>query len=193
MKPGFTTIVFAAGLGCALFLSACGNMKDQPNPRTLAPAPQFPDGASARPWPDHTMAHGQPAPGTPFESGFGAGGAPLVHAPVAFTPTLLARGRERFNIYCSACHGEDGYGRGIVVRRGFPPPPSYHDDRLRQSPDGHLFDVMSRGYGVMPSFSDRISAADRWAIVGYVRALQRSQHATLADVPATERASLEQP
>jgi mono/diheme cytochrome c family protein len=182
-----------AALGCALVLTACDNMKDQPNPRTLAPSSQFPDGASARPWPANTIARGQPPPGTPFETGFDPKGAPLAHAPIAFTAEVLARGRERFNIYCAICHGEDGYGTGIVVRRGFPPPPSYHEDRLRHETDGHLFDAMTRGYGVMPALADRIIARDRWAVVGYIRALQRSQRATLADVPAADRAALEQP
>jgi mono/diheme cytochrome c family protein len=88
------------------------------------------------------------------------------------------------------CHGADGYGRGIVVRRGFPAPPSYHDDRLRQTPDGHLFDVMTRGYGAMLPYADRLSPRDRWSIVAYIRALQRSQHASLADVPAEVRDAL---
>ena len=189
MKPRPRFLFATLGLGCAFLLSACGNMKDQPNPRTLAPSDIFPDGASARPSPAHTVAHGQPPPGTPFESGFAPSGQPLVHAPVPFTAGLLARGQERFNIYCAVCHGEDGYGTGIVVRRGFPSAPSYHDERLRRETDGHFFDVMSRGYGVMPSFADRLTASDRWAVVGYIRALQRSQQATLSDVPATDRAA----
>jgi mono/diheme cytochrome c family protein len=125
----------------------------------------------------------------PFLTGL-AGGEPLPRSPVPFTRDVLERGRERFNIYCAVCHGEDGYGRGIVVRRGFPPPPSYHDDRLRQAPDGHLFDVMTRGYGAMLPFADRLAPRDRWAVVGYIRALQRSQHASLADVPAAARGAL---
>jgi mono/diheme cytochrome c family protein len=192
MKTFRPLLAPAALVASALLFSACGNMKDQPNPRTLDPSDLFPDGMSARPWPAHTIARSQPAPGAPFETGFGPGGTPLTHAPVGFSAELLARGRGRFNIYCAVCHGEDGYGTGIVVRRGFPAPPSLHDNRLRHETDGHLFDAMTRGYGVMPPFVDRLTTTDRWAVIGYVRALQRSQQATLADVPAAERPALEQ-
>ncbi len=183
----------SVALVSALLLSACGNMKDQPNTRTLAPTAATTDGQSEFPWPAHTLARGQPPPGTPFATGFDVNGSPLAKSPLAFTPTVLARGQERFEIYCAGCHAADGYGTGIVVRRGFPAPPSYHEERLRDAPAGHYFDVMTRGYGVMPRFADRITPSDRWAIVGYIRALQRSQHATLADVPANHRADLNSP
>ena len=167
-------------------LAGCDNMEHQPNrhfPLSLPPAMQ----PAA-----HAVARGQPAPGDPFATGF-RDGAPLVKSPLPFTGAVLARGCERFNIYCAVCHGADGYGAGIVVRRGFPAPPSYHDERLRKDPDGHFFDVITRGYGVMPSYADRISAADRWAITGYIRALQLSQHATFADVPVSARGELSKP
>ena len=167
-------------LGLLLGAGGCDNMKRQPS-RGPSELP--------RPTPPHTVARGDPPPGDPFTTGF-RDGAPLARSPLAFSRELLARGRDRFKIYCAVCHGEDGYGAGIVVRRGFPAPPSYHDDRLRAAPDGHLFDVITRGYGVMLPYADRLAPRDRWAIVGYVRALQRSQHATLADVPAGERARL---
>ncbi|QYM78804.1 cytochrome c [Horticoccus luteus] len=172
-----------------LALAGCDNMKDQANYRPLDPAPHFANGTAIVRPPAHTVARGSPPPGDPVTTGF-HDGQPLAHSPVPFTRDLLLRGRDRFNIYCIVCHGEDGYGRGIVVRRGFPPPPSYHENRLRAAPDGHLFDVMTRGYGAMLPYSDRLSPQDRWAIVGYIRALQLSQHATLADVPATARAAL---
>lgn len=160
-----------------LLLLGCDNMKHQPKPRVSDLPP---------PIPAHAVARGAPPPGDVMATGF-RDGVPVAHSPQPFTRESLERGRERFNIYCAPCHGEDGYGTGIVVRRGFPPAPSYHDGRLRQVSDGHLFDVITRGYGVMLPFADRISPADRWAIIGYIRALQRSQHATLADVPAARR------
>jgi mono/diheme cytochrome c family protein len=109
-----------------------------------------------------------------------------------FTLSRIQKGRELFNIQCAVCHGEDGYGRGIVVRRGFPPPPSYHIDRLREAPDTHFFEVITNGLGSMYPFRARVAEEDRWSIVAYIRALQRSQHGSLDDVtdPA-EKAVLE--
>jgi mono/diheme cytochrome c family protein len=164
----------------AVALAGCDNMKDQPALRASDLPRLAPSGAVAR---------GEPPVDDPVNTGF-RGGEPLGRSPVAFTQERLARGRERFTIYCAPCHGEDGYGMGIVVRRGFPPPPSLHEERLRTAPDGHLFDVMTRGYGAMLPYADRLPPEDRWAIVAYIRALERSQHATLADVPAAQRGGL---
>jgi hypothetical protein len=105
---------------------------------------------------------------------------------------LLVRGRERFNIYCSHCHDRVGSGLGTVVRRGFPRPPSYHIDRLRAAPAGHFFDVITNGLGRMPEHGTMIPARDRWAIVGYIRALQFSQHAELSSLPAEDRRRVEE-
>jgi mono/diheme cytochrome c family protein len=163
-----------------ILLAGCDNMKDQAKRRSS----DLP-----RPAPTGAVARGEPPAGDPTITGF-RDGAPMAHSPVRFTAERLARGRERFTIYCAPCHGADGYGTGIVVRRGFPPPPSFHDERLRAAPDGHLFDVITRGYGVMLPYGDRVTPDDRWAIVGYIRALERSQHATLADVPPDQRPAL---
>ena len=95
--------------------------------------------------------------------------------------------QERFRIFCTPCHGELGDGRGIVVQRGFNPPPSFHNEELRQEPIGHFFDVMTRGHGTMYSYAARIPPRDRWAIAAYIRALQLSQHAVAADLPADDR------
>ncbi len=111
--------------------------------------------------------------------------------PFPVTREVLERGRERFNIYCSPCHGQTGEGNGMIVQRGFPAPPSYHIDRLRQAPVGHFYDVITQGYGVMYSYAERVEPADRWAIAAYIRVLQQSQNARLADVPSGERAKLE--
>jgi mono/diheme cytochrome c family protein len=101
--------------------------------------------------------------------------------PLPVTMALLQHGRERFDVYCAPCHSPVGDGDGRVARRGFPHPPSYHIDRLRNAPDRHFFDVMTKGYGVMRPYADRVPPEDRWAIVAYIRALQLSQHAPLAD------------
>ncbi len=96
---------------------------------------------------------------------------------------LVKRGQQRFNIYCSVCHGYAGDADGMVVQRGFPKPPSFHDPRLIAAPDSHFVDVITNGHGVMYSYADRVSVPDRWAITAYIRALQKSRLGTLADVP----------
>lgn len=112
-------------------------------------------------------------------------------APPSVTLALLQRGQQRFNIYCSPCHSETGDGHGMIVQRGFPAPPDYASDRLRAAPSQHFYDVITNGYGVMFSYADRIAPADRWAIVAYIRALQTSQHATIADAPPDAQRRLE--
>jgi mono/diheme cytochrome c family protein len=106
------------------------------------------------------------------------------------TAGLLARGQQEFDIFCSVCHGRTGEGDGMIVQRGMPHPPNFHQDRLRAAPDQHIFDVITAGYGVMYSYASRIAPHDRWAVVAYLRALQLSQNATLDDVPAEDRARL---
>jgi mono/diheme cytochrome c family protein len=113
-----------------------------------------------------------------------------VQAPPV-TLALLQRGQERFRIYCTPCHSELGDGHGMVVQRGFPPPPSYHIDRLRKVPAQYFYDVITNGHGAMYSFANRVQPADRWAIAAYIRALQRSQNATVADVPPDQRGALQ--
>ncbi|HET7697281.1 MAG TPA: cytochrome c [Vicinamibacterales bacterium] len=121
------------------------------------------------------------------------GGAPVNALPFALTAEVLDRGEQRFNIYCSPCHGVSGRGDGMIVRRGYRQPPSFHIDRLQQAPLGHFFDTMTNGFGAMPDYRAQIMPRDRWAIAAYVRALQLSQHATAADIPADERQKLGQP
>jgi mono/diheme cytochrome c family protein len=187
----FSVSAVALLLGAAaVAASGCGNMKKQRNARVYDPSSHFKNGASAQLPPAHTVAQGTGGaasrrPAAEIES--------IAESPLPVNAAFLARGRERFNIYCAVCHGADGYGSGIVVRRGFPAPPNFHDDRLRQAPLGHFFNVMTHGYGVMYSYADRLDENDRWAVAEYIRALQRSQHATLADVPPDQRANLERP
>jgi mono/diheme cytochrome c family protein len=106
------------------------------------------------------------------------------------TAAVLSRGQERFNIYCSPCHGRTGHGDGMVVRRGFRAPTPFSDARLREAPAGYFYDVMTSGFGAMADYSAQVPVVDRWAIVAYIKALQLSQHATVADVPADKRAEL---
>jgi mono/diheme cytochrome c family protein len=116
---------------------------------------------------------------------------PLLAAnPLPIDRQTLERGRERFDIYCSPCHSVVGDGDGMIVRRGFPSPPSYHSDRLRNAPDAHFYSVITNGYGMMYSYADRVAPNDRWAIVAYIRALQLSQNARIDDVPPERRAEL---
>jgi mono/diheme cytochrome c family protein len=167
-------------------------MFQQPYSKPLAENDFFRDNQMAsRPLPAHTVARGHLDADAVFYQG--KLGTNLVDVfPIAVTRETLERGRERFEIYCSACHGRTGDGNGMIVQRGYPPPPSYHIDRLRQAPVGHFFDVMTQGYGVMYSYAQRVEPPDRWAIAAYIRVLQESHHATLADVPAERRVALEQ-
>lgn len=110
--------------------------------------------------------------------------------PVDVTIDVLRRGEERYNIYCAPCHGLTGGGEGIIIKKGFLPPPSFHIDRLREIQDGHFFDVISNGIRNMPGYDHQIPVKDRWAIVAYLRALQRSQNAGLSDIPKEKRDQL---
>ncbi len=184
-----------------LLLAGCEgarqDMYDQPRYKTYAASKLFEDGSSARPLPEGSVVHAQGAfAGT---SSGQVGEAEVVQRqkaeaaqqmPYTVDMQLLKRGQDRYQIYCLPCHSPLGDGDGLVVRRGFPAPPSYHIDRLREAPDRHLYDVISHGYGIMYPYGDRVEPADRWAIVAYIRALQLSQHAPLDSVPADARAAL---
>lgn len=172
------------------FTPACRqDMQDQPKFIPLRPSSFFADGRSARPLVEGTVARGYLRADQPFYTGKN-GDEPVDIFPLPVTPAVLARGQERFNIYCSPCHGRIGNGLGMIVRRGLRRPPSFHIDRLRQAPVGYFYDVISNGFGAMPDYAAQIAPGDRWAIVGYVRALQLSQNAKLGDVPEDRRAQL---
>jgi len=149
-------------------LGACDDMSEQAKQRPYSP------GVGPVATPAGVVQYGEPA---------------SQNAP-ALTLALVERGQERFRIYCTPCHSELGDGQGMIVQRGFPPPPSYHDDRLRNVPIQHFYDVITQGYGAMYPFADRVPGDDRWAIAAYIRALQRSQNATLAEVPPADRGAL---
>jgi len=174
-----------------LFLAACRrDMYNQPRYKPFAEDNFFPDGASARPPPPNTVAWGHANLDTGYFQGKTDDGKLLEAFPMKVTRGMLERGRQRYNIYCSVCHGRTGNGNGMIVQRGFPTPPSYHIDRMRQAPPGHFYDVITNGYGVMYSYSARVEPADRWAIVAYIRALQLSHNAKFEDAPPDERNKL---
>jgi mono/diheme cytochrome c family protein len=165
------------------------DMHDQPKYPPLRASAFFGDDRSARPLVAGTVPRGHLRQDPLLETGK-IGNTDADVFPFAVDARVLARGRERFNIYCSPCHGQTGNGDGMVVRRGFRHPPSYHIDRLRAAPIGHFVDVMRNGFGAMSDYSDRVDARDRWAIAAYIRALQLSEHATIDDVPANDRGAL---
>ncbi len=167
----------------AALLTGCRqDMQDQPKFIPLRPSSFFADGRSERPLVEGTVARGHLDANTAFYTGK-TDDKPVETMPVPVTRELLARGQQRFNIYCSPCHDRLGYGNGMIVQRGYKHPPSYHIDRLRQVPVGYVFDVITNGFGAMPDYAAQIEPADRWAIVAYVRALQLSQDASVNDVP----------
>lgn len=167
-------------LPLVLLVAACDqDMADQPRYDPLEKSGQFADGMSAR----------TPVAGTVTRD---ADLSPVPDKiPYPLTMALLERGQERFDIFCSPCHGLTGDGHGMVVRRGFPAPPSYHQDALREASDRHFYDVITNGYGAMYSYAARVPTADRWAIVAYIRALQYSRHAPAGELPDTLRQKLE--
>jgi mono/diheme cytochrome c family protein len=184
----FVSVVsFVSFVPAALVLSGCRqDMHDQPKYVPLRESTFFGDSRSARPLVEGTVARGHLRDDALMYTGR-AGTADATVFPFPIDARVMARGQERFDIFCSPCHGRTGQGDGMVVLRGYRRPPSYHQDRLREAPVGHFFDVITNGFGAMPDYASQIAAADRWAIVAYIRALQLSEHATLADVPAAER------
>jgi Cytochrome C oxidase, cbb3-type, subunit III len=163
------------------------DMADQPKNRPLSPSPFFADGRSERPLLENTAAHGSIADDELFV-------AKESNAfPLPLTPELLKRGQERYKIFCTPCHGVQGDGKGMVALRGMKHPPSFidpQDPRLRQVPNGYLYDVVTNGFGAMLNYSAQIPPSDRWAIIAYVRALQLSRNAPLSDLPPALRDKL---
>jgi mono/diheme cytochrome c family protein len=173
----------AAVVVSTLALGACRqDMHNQPKYRGLRATAFFADGGSARPLVEGTVARGTLQEDVAFFTGK-MGSATVKELPFPVDDAVLARGQERYDIYCTPCHDATGSGRGMVVQRGFKQPPSFHDDRLRNADAGYFFDVMTNGFGAMPDYRTQLAARDRWAVVAYVRALQLSQHAAPSDVP----------
>jgi len=157
------------------------DMHDQPKMFPLRSSTLFPDGRSVRPQPQGTVARSQMGADY-FTTGM-QDGAEGDGMPFPVTETVLQRGQERYNIYCSPCHSRVGNGKGRIVERGYYQATSFHSDRLRRVPLGHFFSVITNGYGAMPDYAAQLSPQDRWAVAAYIRALQLSQSATQQDVP----------
>jgi mono/diheme cytochrome c family protein len=164
-------------------------MARQPRYDPLEPSDFFHDGMAARPRIPGTVARGELVTNAFLMTGK-IGNIDGDGYPFPVTAEVVDRGQERFNIYCSECHGRLGDGNGMIPSRGYRHPPSFHTDTLRTAPTGHFFDVMTNGFGAMPPYAPQVSATDRWKIIAYIRALQISQNATLAQVPESERAKL---
>ncbi len=178
-----------SGLGLLAVLALAGcrqDMHDQPRFKPLAKSDFYADLRSERPQAEGTVARGQYHEDTYFYSGK-IGSDPGDYMPFPVTEDVLARGQQRFNIYCAPCHSRVGDGNGMIVQRGYRHPPSYHIDRLRKAPIGYFFDVMTNGFGAMPDYSAQVPPRDRWCIAAYIRALQLSQNATSADVPQGQK------
>lgn len=177
----------------AVALSGCRqDMHDQPKYVPLRESTFFTDTRSAREPVPGTVARGQLREDTLLHTGKAADGmTDATVFPFAIDAVVMARGRERYEIFCSPCHARTGTGEGMVVLRGYRQPPTFHSDRLRSAPPGHFFDVITNGFGAMPDHASQIRAEDRWAIVAYIRALQLSLHAAIDDVPPNERGALQ--
>ena len=177
--------LFRGALAAALFLLAGCSLKQdmalQPKNRPLSPSDFFTDGRSARPLVENTVARGSlldDALIVPKDSNA---------FPVPLNLELLERGENRYKVFCSPCHGLQGDGNGMVAMRGMKHPPSYHQDRLRQVPNGYIYEVITNGFGAMLGYSAQVPPRDRWAIVAYVRALQLSRNAKISDLPPDVR------
>ena len=188
MNPSFRRAGVSALI--ALGLTACHrNMQEEPKFLPDQQNYDFPSEQVDRPPVEHTIPRGPVDDGSAFYTGK-TNDILAMTFPTAITFDVVKHGQEAFDINCSACHGRDGYGNGMVVQRGFPQPPSFHSERLRNAPVGHFFEVITNGYGVMYPFGSRISPADRWAIISYIRALQFSQNATVDRLESTDQTEL---
>ena len=192
MKISASVLVGAAL--CAMAFTGCDeairqDMANQPKNRPESPSDFFADGRSVRPLIENTVARGSIDNDVYNVSKDFAGFPPAVK----LNEKLLRRGEERYKIFCAPCHGLQGDGQGMIAMRGMKHPPSYHIDRLRQTPNGYFYDVVTNGFGAMYSYSERITPSDRWAIIAYVRALQLSRNIKAADLPPDLRQQLDHP
>ncbi len=184
--------LWMVGLLLLMMVAAgCRDMHEQPKGDPLESSSMFDDGMLARPLVEGVVPRGMLREDAIFYTGRD-GGQWVTTVPTPVTRKLLNRGQERYNIFCSPCHNHTGDGQGMIVLRGLTAPPSFHEERMRTAPDGHIYDVITNGFGRMFPYAQRIPPEDRWAIVAYVRALQLSHNATLDDVPAEIRQQLQQ-
>jgi mono/diheme cytochrome c family protein len=182
-------LLTSAFLGCQRVGPDWQKMARQPRYDPLESSDFFADGMASRPRVAGTVARGELSVNPFMETGK-IGGADGDGFPFPVTREVVDRGQERFTIYCSECHGRLGDGDGMIPSRGFRRPPSFHTEALRTAPTGHFFDVMTNGFGAMPTYAPQVPVRDRWAIIAYIRALQLSQNATIAQVPPEKRAQL---
>jgi hypothetical protein len=188
----FAGVRIACAAAVVFLLAGCRlDMHIQPKYLPYEPTTFFADGRSERQPVPGTVARGQLRLDDLLFTGT-ENGVESNRFPFPITKADLDRGRERFNIYCTPCHDYTGSGNGMIVQRGFPHPPSFHTDRLRQAPVGHFFGVMTNGFGAMYSYADRVDVGDRWRIAAYIRVLQLSRNATVDDVPEADRSKLSQ-
>lgn len=188
MRPRALPAVLAAAVA---ILSGCRqDMHDTPRYEAYEASDFWGDRQSSRHIVEDTVPRGGLQDDTVLFTGRTPDGQLATAFPIKMDLAMLRRGRQRFNIYCSPCHDQAGTGQGMIVRRGYRPPPSFHIDRLRQAAPGYFVDVITRGFGTMPDYSAQVPAPDRWAIAGYIRALQLSQDAPLSALPETERRRL---
>ena len=182
-----------AGAGLLASLGCRRDMFQQPSSKPLEENTFFRDNEmGSRPTVQNTVARGDLEEDEAFYTGQ-IGTNLVIEFPLEINRATLERGRERYDIYCSVCHGRTGEGNGMIVQRGFPAPPSFHLERLRQAPIGHYYTVMTRGYGIMYSYATRVPPADRWAIAAYIRTLQYSRNVNVAALPASARDRLDIP
>lgn len=181
----------AAGAVAIVVLGGCRqDMHDQPKIEPYERSSFFEDGKGMRAPVDGTIARGHLNEDVGYATGL-VGTEFVAEFPMPVDRAVLDRGQERFNIYCSPCHDRVGTGNGMIVQRGYKQPQTFHSDRVRALPPGYFVNAITNGFATMPSYAHQIPVADRWAIAAYVRALQLSQHASLDDVPASERKNLE--
>jgi cytochrome c553 len=189
-RPRLRLLALASLAAAALLLAGCRlDMHVQPKYLPYEPTDFFADGRSERQPVPGTVARGQLRLDELMFTGR-ENGVVADKFPFPITKADLDRGRERYNVYCTPCHDYTGSGRGMIVQRGFPQPPSYHIQRLRDAPAGHCFEVLTNGFGAMYSYAARVDPADRWRIAAYIRVLQLSRNAKIGDVPESDRARL---
>lgn len=181
-------------LSITLSLVGCHtDMWRQAKVKTFEESPIFQNGAASRERVSGVIPHKKLKEDNAFYTGY-ENGKLVKQLPVKLTPELLKKGQERFNIFCTHCHGVQGYGNGMITQRGLElarTPANYHTDRLKNMPIGHYFDVITNGYGIMYPFADRITPEERWAIAAYIKVLQRSQQGSLSDVPLKEQQKIQ--
>jgi hypothetical protein len=190
IAPRRSLVKALCGVACALQLAGCSLKQDmalQPKNRPLSPSDFFTDGRSERPLVENTVARGSLETDALFVA------KDSNSFPLPVTQDLLERGEGRYKIFCTPCHGLQGDGNGMISMRGMKHPPTFHENRLRQSPNGYFYDVITNGFGAMYGYSAQIPPRDRWAIVAYVRALQLSRNAKVAELPADVREKVMHP